>query len=246
MPAISASRPRIVDADGHVLEHPTAMLEYMPERYKKRCFHVETDAERHRVVLLRRPQDVREPDGARGRGRHDARGAPARAQGRDALFGHPLGRVRPGAAPRRDGAGRHRAGGRLPDPVPRHLEPPRPRLRRGAGARLQPLGRRLLQRRADAPVRDRGRAADRPRALHPRSSRTRASSATSACSCARTRTSEGSWFCDGSYDRLWAALQDLDLAVGFHPYPDARHARRRAPARPRTSSSRRARSRSWR
>jgi len=29
---------------------------------------------------------------------------------------------------------------------------------------------------------------------------------------------EGSWFCDGSYDRLWAALQDLDLAVGFHPY----------------------------
>jgi predicted TIM-barrel fold metal-dependent hydrolase len=44
MPAISASRPRIVDADGHVLEHPTAMLEYMPERYKKRCFHVETDA----------------------------------------------------------------------------------------------------------------------------------------------------------------------------------------------------------
>ena len=44
MPAISASRPRIVDADGHVLEHPTAMLEYMPERFKKRCFHVETDA----------------------------------------------------------------------------------------------------------------------------------------------------------------------------------------------------------
>ena len=45
MPAITATRPRIVDADGHVLEHPTAMLEYMPERYKKRCFHVETDAD---------------------------------------------------------------------------------------------------------------------------------------------------------------------------------------------------------
>ena len=29
---------------------------------------------------------------------------------------------------------------------------------------------------------------------------------------------EGQWFCDGSYDRLWAALQDLDLAVGFHPF----------------------------
>jgi hypothetical protein len=27
MPAISPTRPRIVDADGHVLEHPTAMLE---------------------------------------------------------------------------------------------------------------------------------------------------------------------------------------------------------------------------
>src|SRR5262245_1128690 len=44
MSAIANSRPRIVDADGHVLEHPTAMLDYMPERYKKRCFHVETDA----------------------------------------------------------------------------------------------------------------------------------------------------------------------------------------------------------
>src|SRR4029453_2628095 len=135
------------------------------------------------------------PDGARGRGRHDARGAPARDQGRDALFGHPLGRVRPRAATRRDGAGRHRAGGRLPDPVPRHLEPPRPRLRRGPGARLQPMGRGLLQRGADARKLGHVGVFLRP-----------------------NPNQEGSWFCDGSYDRLWAAFQDLDLAVGFHPY----------------------------
>jgi uncharacterized protein len=33
---------RIVDADGHVLEHPTAMLEYIPERYRENCFHIVT------------------------------------------------------------------------------------------------------------------------------------------------------------------------------------------------------------
>jgi hypothetical protein len=36
---------RIVDADGHVLEHPTAMLDYMPARYREQCFHVETRAD---------------------------------------------------------------------------------------------------------------------------------------------------------------------------------------------------------
>jgi len=33
---------RIVDADGHVLEHPTAMLDYMPAKYKDAGFHVVT------------------------------------------------------------------------------------------------------------------------------------------------------------------------------------------------------------
>jgi predicted TIM-barrel fold metal-dependent hydrolase len=37
-------RPRIVDADGHVLEHPTAMVKYIDAKYRDRCWHFETDA----------------------------------------------------------------------------------------------------------------------------------------------------------------------------------------------------------
>ncbi len=33
-----------VDADGHVLEHPTGMLGYAPAAYRDRIWHVETDA----------------------------------------------------------------------------------------------------------------------------------------------------------------------------------------------------------
>src|SRR5215510_6969413 len=43
-PPMPVTRARIVDADGHVLEHPTAMLEYMPEQYKKRFLPRENDA----------------------------------------------------------------------------------------------------------------------------------------------------------------------------------------------------------
>ena len=45
MTVASETRPRIVDADGHVLEHPNAMLEYIPAKYKERCFHISSDAQ---------------------------------------------------------------------------------------------------------------------------------------------------------------------------------------------------------
>jgi hypothetical protein len=32
-----------VDSDGHVLEHPTGMLDYAPEEYRERIWHIETD-----------------------------------------------------------------------------------------------------------------------------------------------------------------------------------------------------------
>ena len=38
-PEISAPE-RIVDADGHVLEHPSAMQEYMPAKYRDQGFYV--------------------------------------------------------------------------------------------------------------------------------------------------------------------------------------------------------------
>jgi predicted TIM-barrel fold metal-dependent hydrolase len=41
---------------------------------------------------------------------------------------------------------------------------------------------------------------------------------------------EGVHFCDASYDRLWAAFQDLDIAVGFHPFLMPDMPGRRAPA----------------
>ena len=39
------SQLSFVDSDGHVLEHPTGMLDYAPEEYRDRIWHIETDAD---------------------------------------------------------------------------------------------------------------------------------------------------------------------------------------------------------
>ena len=36
---------RFVDSDGHVLEHPTGMLDYAPDGYHDRIWHIETDSD---------------------------------------------------------------------------------------------------------------------------------------------------------------------------------------------------------
>jgi len=36
---------RYIDSDGHILEHPTAMLDYAPAKYRDRIWHIETDAD---------------------------------------------------------------------------------------------------------------------------------------------------------------------------------------------------------
>ncbi|NRA07804.1 MAG: amidohydrolase family protein [Myxococcales bacterium] len=36
---------RFVDADGHILEHPSGMVDYAPQRWRDRIWHIETDAE---------------------------------------------------------------------------------------------------------------------------------------------------------------------------------------------------------
>jgi uncharacterized protein len=36
---------RYIDSDGHILEHPTAMPEYAPEKYRDRIWHIETDGD---------------------------------------------------------------------------------------------------------------------------------------------------------------------------------------------------------
>src|SRR5437868_7425484 len=35
---------RYVDSDGHILEPPTAMVDYAPAEYRDRIWHIETDA----------------------------------------------------------------------------------------------------------------------------------------------------------------------------------------------------------
>jgi uncharacterized protein len=41
---MAATNLRFIDADGHILEHPTGMLEYAPKEYADRIWHIETDA----------------------------------------------------------------------------------------------------------------------------------------------------------------------------------------------------------
>jgi hypothetical protein len=48
----------IVDADGHVLEHPNAMLRYAPEKFRERIWHIEQKATAANGCLQRRRQIV--------------------------------------------------------------------------------------------------------------------------------------------------------------------------------------------
>ena len=41
----TATDLRFIDADGHILEHPSEMLDYAPPAYRQRIWHIETDAE---------------------------------------------------------------------------------------------------------------------------------------------------------------------------------------------------------
>ncbi len=41
--ATAAAGLRYIDSDGHILEHPTAMPDYAPAKYRDRIWHVETD-----------------------------------------------------------------------------------------------------------------------------------------------------------------------------------------------------------
>ncbi len=46
------SELRFVDADGHVLEHPTEMPAYAPAAYRERIWHVETDAQGSEWMIM--------------------------------------------------------------------------------------------------------------------------------------------------------------------------------------------------
>jgi uncharacterized protein len=51
MMATSAQELRYIDSDGHILEPPTGMLEFAPAAYRDRIWHVETDADGEWIVF---------------------------------------------------------------------------------------------------------------------------------------------------------------------------------------------------
>src|SRR5215475_551322 len=216
MSAIS-TRPRIVDADGHVLEHPTAMLDYMPDRYKKRCFHVEIDANGTEWCFyddLKMYANRMALAGAGGMTLEERQ----RALKGEMRYSD----IRSGAF----------------DPARRLIEMAQDDIEQAVVYPTQFLG---ISSRPDLDFAEaQARAYNHWVADYCNESPTRlfgiaAAPQTDLDRCIRivedarklghvgvflrpNPNQEGSWFCDGSYDRLWAALQDLDLAVGFHPY----------------------------
>jgi predicted TIM-barrel fold metal-dependent hydrolase len=48
----AATDLRFVDADGHILEHPTEMLDYAPAAYRDRIWHIETDERGEEFVVF--------------------------------------------------------------------------------------------------------------------------------------------------------------------------------------------------
>ena len=52
MSTATSAALRFIDSDGHVLEHPTGMLDYAPTAYRDRIWHVETDAKGHEWIVM--------------------------------------------------------------------------------------------------------------------------------------------------------------------------------------------------
>lgn len=217
MPPSEASQPRIVDADGHVLEHPTAMLDHVPEVYKQRCFHVETDQNGTEWCFY---DDQK---------LHANRMALAGAGGMSLEDRERCLRGELRYTDIRSGAF---------DPARRLVEMAQDDIEQAVVYPTQFLGISSLKDLDFAEAQ--ARAYNRWVADYCSESPTRLFGVAAAPQTETERTIrlveearklghvgvflrpnpsvEGRWFCDASYDRLWAALQDLDLAVGFHPY----------------------------
>ena len=217
MPAISATRPRIVDADGHVLEHPTAMLEYMPERYKKRCFHVETDAKGVEWCYYDDLKMYANRMALAGAG-----GMTLEERQRVLKGEMRYSDIRSGAF----------------DPAQRLIEMAQDDIEQAVVYPTQFLG---ISSRPDLDFAEaQARAYNQWVADYCNHDPSRlfgiaAAPQTDLDRCIRivedarklghvgvflrpNPNIEGVHFCDASYDRLWAAFQDLDIAVGFHPF----------------------------
>jgi predicted TIM-barrel fold metal-dependent hydrolase len=219
MPTEISAPERIVDADGHVLEHPSAMQEYMPVKYRDQGFYVTPSREAASQEVLH----------FRGRTMNANLLALAGTGGLSLEDRERAGRgelkyteVKPGAF----------------DPKSRLVEMSADAIQQAvvyptlflglsgfddpdfAEAQGDAYNRWLADFCNHAPTQLFGIAAlvqtDLDRAIR---MATRAKELGLVGVFLRPNHNEdGVFMCDPSYDRLWAALQDLDLTVGFHPY----------------------------
>jgi predicted TIM-barrel fold metal-dependent hydrolase len=213
----NAGEVRIVDADGHVLEHPTAMLEYIPERFKERCFHIETRADGSEWLHFQGRVTNANFLALAGTGGLDL-AARERARRGELKYSE----IKPGA---------YRPGERLTEMATDSIQQAvvYPTLFLGlagfddldfAEAQADAYNRWLADYCRHAPTRLFGIAtivqADIDRAIRQAK---RAKDLGLVGIFLRPNPSRpGEQFCDAVYDRLWAALQDLDLTIGFHPF----------------------------
>ncbi|MEW6271865.1 MAG: amidohydrolase family protein [Thermodesulfobacteriota bacterium] len=208
---------RIVDADGHVLEHPTAMLEYIPAKYREHCFHIETRSDGSEWLHFQgrvSNANFMALAGTGGLSLEDR----LRAQRGELKYSE----VKPGA---------YKPDERLREMATDDIQQAvvYPTLFLGlsgfkdldfAEAQGDAYNRWLADYCRHSPTRLFGIASivqtDVERAVRMAK---KAKDLGLVGVFMRPNPSIGNkFFCDPVYDRLWATLSDLDLTVGFHPY----------------------------
>ncbi len=208
---------RIVDADGHVLEHPSAMLDYIPPRYRGRCFHIETDPEGREWLHFAGRRMNANLAALAGVG-----GLPLEERERARRGELRYTEVKPGAF---EPAARLRE--MATDAIQQAVVYPTQFLGLSAlddldfaEAQGEAYNRWVADYCGHAPKRLFGIASvvqtDLDRAI--RMARRARELGLVGVFLRPNPNREGEQLCAPSYDRLWAELQDLGLAVGFHPF----------------------------
>ncbi len=214
---MAANGAPVVDADGHVLEHPTALCDYMPARYRDRCFHIERGEDGGELLHFggrSMPANLLALAGTGGLSLEDRQ----RAQRGELRYTE----ITPGAFDPKA-----RLAEMAADQIDQAVVYPTLFLgisgfrdRDFAEAQGEAYNRWLADFCGHAPTRLFGIATlvqtELERAL--RMAKTGRELGLVGVFLRPNPSRDGVFFCDASWDPLWAALQDLDLAVGFHPY----------------------------
>jgi predicted TIM-barrel fold metal-dependent hydrolase len=212
-----AKAERIVDADGHVLEHPTAMLEYVPAKYKEQCFHIVTKPDGSEWLHFNGRVSNANFLALAGTG-----GLPLEERLRAQRGELKYSEVKPGA---------YKPAERLTEMASDSIQQAvvYPTMFLGlpgfkdldfAEAQGRAYNRWLADYCRHAPTRLFGIGVivqtDIERAV--RMAKEAKELGLVGIFLRPNPSVEGKFFCDPVYDRLWATLQDLDLTVGFHPF----------------------------